>query len=87
MTWAASPEIVGGAATSLTNAGPFGAVLVFAFAFFYLVWKRERDRADRADAAKDAMVRELIDKIMPLVGEAVRTQRDFIEVSRNPGRG
>lgn len=54
---------------------------------------RERERADaaRADAAaeraaRDALVRELLDKVVPALAESSRVVQDFLEVSRRHAR-
>lgn len=50
---------------------------------------RETERADaeRADAAaaradKDALQREIMDKVIPALAESSRVTRDFVEISR-----
>jgi hypothetical protein len=56
-------------------------------------WKRERDRADneqrRGDAeraAKDALARELIDKVVPALGESTRATQELLRYARGVGR-
>jgi hypothetical protein len=81
------------AATTLAQAGPWGAAFIVvgsvALRVFYVVWKRERDRADRADDAYAALVRELLDKVVPAIVESTRAVRDYVdhERFRGPDRG
>jgi hypothetical protein len=81
-----TPEVVQGVTGSLLAAGPIGAVAIVAIAFFWVAWKRERDRADSERAAKDALVRELIDKVLPALLESTRATRDFVDYSRSERR-
>ena len=82
----ATPEVVTGVASTLLAAGPVGAVAIVAIAFFWVAWKRERDRADAERAAKDLLVREIMDKTLPALLESTRATRDFVDYSRKDGR-
>lgn len=82
----APPEVVTGVASSLLAAGPIGALAIVAIGFFWVAWKRERDRADAERAAKDALVREFMDKALPALLESTRATRDLVDYSRKDGR-
>jgi hypothetical protein len=85
VTAGGSPDLVGW----LIAQGPVGVLaLVIGYG-----WKRERDRADseqrRGDAeraAKDALARELIDKVVPALGDSTGAIREFLRYARGVGR-
>ena len=81
-----TPDVVSGVTGSLLAAGPIGALAIIAIGFFWVAWKRERDRADSERASKDALVRELLDKVVPALVEATRVQRDFVDIARDRQR-
>lgn len=75
-----------GAPTSIAGwfiaQGPVGVLaLVIGYG-----WKRERDRADAERAGSQALVRELVDKILPALAESTRATRDLVDYSTNPRR-
>lgn len=78
--------VSGGAAQGVTDTflkqGPAGAIALVAIGVFWLAWRRESARADTERAAKEALVREVIDKVVPALTEATRVQRDFVEQAR-----
>lgn len=73
----------------LVSQGPLGiCVIIIGYG-----WKRERDRADneraRGDAeraAKDALAQQLIDKVVPALGEATRATQDLLRYARGSSR-
>lgn len=81
---AASP--VSGATEVLLNQGPIGALAIVIGWVGWTGWRRERDRADAERAAKDALVREFLDKVVPALVESTRAQRDFVDLARSERR-
>lgn len=81
-----TPETATTVASVLLNQGPIGALALAIGSFGFIAWKRERDRADAERAAKDALVREFIDKVVPALVESSRVQRDFVDLARRERR-
>ncbi|MCD5310784.1 hypothetical protein [Kineosporia babensis] len=54
-----------------------------AIAFFFFAWKREATRADAERAAKDDLVKEFLDKVVPSLTESTRAIREFLDRTRN----
>lgn len=52
--------------------GVLGAFALVALWFFLRVYKRESDRADRAEAGKSDLEREVRDKVIPALTDATR---------------
>jgi TRAP-type C4-dicarboxylate transport system permease large subunit len=82
----ASPDVVTGVADTFLGAGIAGAIALVAIAFFWIAWKREAARADAERAAKDALVREFMDRVVPALVESTRVQRDFVDMARERAR-
>lgn len=53
--------------------GVLGVFAIFGLAFFRTVYKRESERADRAEAALAELNRDVRDKVIPVLTEANRT--------------
>jgi hypothetical protein len=51
-------------------------------AFFWVVYRRESARADAERAAKEALVQQFLEKVVPALTEASRTQREFMDWAR-----
>lgn len=81
-----TPQDVTGVAGVLLNQGVIGALALVIGWVGLQGWRRERDRADAERAAKDALVREIMDKIVPALVESTRAQRDFVDLSRGERR-
>lgn len=81
-----TPETATGVASVLLNQGPIGALCLVIGWVGLIGWRRERDRADAERGAKDALVREFLDKVVPALVESSRAQRDFVELARSERR-
>jgi hypothetical protein len=67
---------------TLLQYGAIGAILVVLLAFSYTAIKRERERADRAEAdlrELNAVVRE---KVMPLAADLIRAAAELTQERR-----
>lgn len=80
-------------AAYLLTQGPVGVLALVIGTIGWLAWKRERDRADAADrrsdterAGKDALAREIIDKVVPALVESTRAVHDATEEQRDRDR-
>jgi hypothetical protein len=82
------PDVVGW----LVAQGPVG-VLALVIAYGYRMERAradseraradaERARGDAERASKDALARELIDKIVPALGESTRATRDLLDYAK-----
>jgi hypothetical protein len=56
--------------------GVLGAFAIIALAFFRTVYRRETQRADRAEAALSELNRDIREKVIPVLTEANRTVAD-----------
>lgn len=62
--------------------GALGAFAIIAIIFFFKVWKRESDRADKAQAEKDALNKDLKEQVIPLLTDCVRALAQLAELIR-----
>lgn len=73
----------------LVSQGPLGiCVIIIGYG-----WRAEHNRAnseqrrgDAERAAKDALAQQLIDKVVPALGESTRATQDLLRYARRPGR-
>jgi hypothetical protein len=63
--------------------GVLGAFALFGLWFFRTVYKRETERADRAEAALADLNRDVREKVIPVLTEAARAVADATLVMRN----
>lgn len=56
--------------------GVLGAFALFGLWFFRMVYKRETERADRAEAALSDLNRDVREKVIPVLTEAARAAAD-----------
>jgi hypothetical protein len=77
-----STDAAQGVTETFLKQGPAGAIALVAIGVFWVAWRRESARADAERAAKDALVKEFLDKVVPALTEATRTQREFVDQAR-----
>lgn len=67
--------------------GVLGAFALFGLWFFRTVYKRETERADRAEAALAELNRDVREKVIPVLTEAARAAADAAIVLRDARSG
>lgn len=67
--------------------GVLGAFALFGLWFFRTVYKRETERADRAEAALAELNRDVREKVIPVLTEAARAAADAAIVLRDARGG
>lgn len=83
--WAASdPNDVAGSVTGVfIQFGVLGAFALLALWFFMTVYKREVDRADRAEEALAQLNAQVRDKVIPALTDTVRVNAELQELLRD----
>jgi hypothetical protein len=87
MALAVDPPSGGIDVTPIINVGAFGTLSLLLLWFSLGVYKREARRADRAEAALQALQAKVIDLYVPAVTEATRVVGDFLDEARRRDRG
>jgi hypothetical protein len=86
-TTSADPTDVGNSiAGVILQFGVLGALVLLAIYFFFIVYKREVERADRAEAALAALNSDVRDKVMPALIDTVRVNAELQDLLRERRR-
>lgn len=84
---AATAETPGAVTAVFLQYGVLGAFALFGLWFFRTVYRRESDRADRAEAALAELNREVRNQVIPVLTEAARAAADATIVMRDARGG